>query len=71
MVVVEAGVEAEIAVGDVADYTGTIAHLKHLKKDVEEVRKGTECGIGLKDFDDIREGDEIVTFVSFDVPRTL
>ena len=50
---------------------GVISTLKHLKKDVKEVRKGTECGIGLEGFTDIREGDEIVTFTTVDVPRTL
>jgi translation initiation factor IF-2 len=36
--------------------------MKHLKKDVTEIRKGSECGLSLKGFDDFREGDMIQTF---------
>lgn len=52
-------------------YEGSIETLKHLKKDVQEVRKGMECGIALEGFVDIREGDEVVTFVKVEVPREL
>ncbi|WRT65515.1 translation initiation factor IF-2 [Kwoniella shivajii] len=52
-------------------YEGTIETLKHLKKEVQEVRKGMECGIALEGFTDIREGDEIVTFTKIEVPREL
>ncbi|WVO20572.1 translation initiation factor IF-2 [Cryptococcus decagattii] len=52
-------------------YEGSIETLKHLKKDVHEVRKGMECGIALEGFVDIREADEIVTFVKVEVPREL
>jgi len=45
--------------------------LKHLKKEVDEIRKGMDCGISLDGFDDIKEGDEIVTFKTFEVPREL
>jgi translation initiation factor IF-2 len=51
--------------------SGTIETLKHLKKDVTEIRKGMECGIGFKDFNDIQEGDEIINFTTFEVPREL
>jgi translation initiation factor IF-2 len=54
-----------------ANTTGVISTLKHLKKDATEVRKGTECGIGLEGFSDIREGDEVITFTTVEVPRTL
>lgn len=50
---------------------GTIETLKHLKKDVTEVRKGTECGISFHGFTDVREGDEIIAFTKFEVPRHL
>jgi translation initiation factor IF-2 len=42
-----------------------------VKKDVTEMGKGRECGIALKDFNDIKEGDEIVTFTTFEVAREL
>jgi len=52
-------------------YEGSIETLRHLKKDVSEIRKGMECGIGIQDFDGIKEGDEIVTYETFEVARTL
>ncbi|WVO13212.1 translation initiation factor IF-2 [Cryptococcus depauperatus] len=52
-------------------YEGSIETLKHLKKDVTEVRKGMECGIALENFTDIKEGDEVVTFMKMEVPREL
>lgn len=52
-------------------FEGTMDTLKHLKKDVTEIRKGMECGVGLEGFEDVREGDEIVTFVTFEVAREL
>jgi translation initiation factor IF-2 len=48
-----------------------ITTLKHLKTEVDEVRKGMECGIQLEGFDGMQEGDEIVTFKTFEVPRKL
>ncbi|WWC60108.1 translation initiation factor IF-2 [Kwoniella dejecticola CBS 10117] len=52
-------------------YEGKIETLKHLKKEVSEVRKGMECGIALEGFTDIKEGDEIVTYNKIEVPREL
>ncbi len=40
-----------------------IATLKRFKDDVNEVRQGFECGIGLRNFNDIKVGDEIEAFV--------
>jgi translation initiation factor IF-2 len=45
--------------------------LKQFKKDVTQMRKGTECGIGIEGFADIRVGDEIVTFTTTEVARQL
>ena len=52
-------------------YVGTIDTLKHVKKDVDEIRKGSECGISFHGFNDVKEGDEVVTFASFEVAREL
>ncbi|ORX36345.1 hypothetical protein BD324DRAFT_580627 [Kockovaella imperatae] len=52
-------------------FEGEIETLKHLKKDVDEIRKGTECGVGLANFKDLKEGDEIVAVTKVEVPRTL
>ena len=45
-------------------YEGEIGSLKHEKDDVREMRQGFECGIGLKNFNDIQVGDVIDCFVS-------
>ena len=40
-------------------HDGTIASMRHYRDDVDSVRAGTECGIGIEDFQDIKEGDVI------------
>lgn len=42
--------------------TGRIETLKHVKKDVEEMGKGTECGIGLEGFEELQIDDQIQTY---------
>lgn len=54
-----------------ADGVGEIETLKHVKKDVLEIRKGMEFGVGIKGFNDLQEGDEVVTFNTVEVPREL
>ena len=43
-------------------FNGEVASLKHLKEDVNEARRGFECGVGLKNFKDYKVGDEIVCY---------
>jgi translation initiation factor IF-2 len=43
-------------------FTGEAASLKHEKDDVNEVRKGFDCGVGLKGFKDFQVGDVIECF---------
>ncbi len=45
-------------------YKGRISSLKHLQNNVTEVKKGSECGIGLENFKDINEGDTIEAFIT-------
>ena len=52
-------------------YTGAIATLKRFKDSVPEVRAGTECGIGLRNQQDIRPGDVIEFFTTEEVERNL
>ncbi|RPD49777.1 translation initiation factor IF-2 [Hymenobacter sediminis] len=52
-------------------YSGEIQDLKRYKDDVSEVRQGYECGISLKGFNDLREGDNIEGFEEKEVKRTL
>eukprot|EP01156_Anaeramoeba_ignava_P017622 Anaeramoba_ignava/a888_7.p1 GENE.a888_7~~a888_7.p1 ORF type:complete len:235 (+),score=19.68 a888_7:90-707(+) len=56
---------------DALVYEGDISSLKHYNADVEEVKAGTECGIGIQNFNDIKEGDIIEAYVSKEVQRTL
>ena len=52
-------------------YTGEIESLKRLKDDVREVKEGFECGIKLKDYNDIAEGDQLEFFEIKEIARTL
>jgi len=56
--------------GSVA-YTGEIVSLKRFKDDVREVREGFECGIGIANFNDLKVGDLIESFVVEEFARTL
>lgn len=49
--------------GDDLVYEGEIASLKHEKEDVREMRQGFECGINLKNFNDVEVGDVIECFI--------
>ncbi|GAA4013224.1 translation initiation factor IF-2 [Hymenobacter fastidiosus] len=52
-------------------YSGEIQDLKRYKDDVSEVRQGYECGISVKGFNDLQEGDNIEGFEEKEVKRTL
>lgn len=54
-----------------AVYEGKISSLKHFAEDVEEVRAGTECGIGIHNYNDVKEGDVIESYIKEEVRRTL
>jgi translation initiation factor IF-2 len=56
---------------NVVVYTGEIESLKRMKDDVREVKEGFECGIKLKNYNDIREGDHLEVFEVKEVARTL
>ncbi len=51
-------------------WKGTINSLRRFKDDVREVQSGFECGIGLSDFQDLKDGDIIETFEEREIPRT-
>ncbi|RSL84149.1 hypothetical protein BHE90_001997 [Fusarium euwallaceae] len=59
-----------IRAGEVV-YEGKIDTLKHVKKDVMEMGKGTECGIGFEDFQDLQIDDQIQTYEVLKEKRTL
>jgi len=52
-------------------YEGELESLRRFKDDVQEVRNGTECGIGVKNYNDVRVGDQIEVFETVEVKRTL
>ena len=52
-------------------YTGRINQIKRLKEDVQEIRNGFECGISIKNFNDIKVGDTIEGFEEKEVVRQL
>ena len=51
-------------------WKGTITSLRRFKEDAREVQAGFECGIGLSDFQDLKDGDIIETFEEREIPRT-
>ncbi|HLI45247.1 MAG TPA: translation initiation factor IF-2 [Acidimicrobiales bacterium] len=51
-------------------WKGAIASLKRFKEDAREVQAGYECGIGLTDFQDLKEGDVIETYEEREIPRS-
>jgi len=56
---------------NVVIYTGELESLKRMKDDVREVKEGFECGIKLKNYNDIVEGDQLELFEIKEVARTL
>jgi translation initiation factor IF-2 len=56
---------------NVVIYEGELESLRRFKDNVNEVRSGTECGIGVKNYNDVKVGDQIECFERIEVPRTL
>ena len=52
-------------------YEGELESLRRFKDDVTEVRNGTECGIGVRNYNDVRAGDLIEVFDTKEIARTL
>ncbi len=52
-------------------YEGELESLRRFKEDVKEVKSGTECGIGVKDYNDIKAGDQIEVYKRTEVSRTV
>jgi translation initiation factor IF-2 len=52
-------------------YEGELESLRRFKDDVQEVRNGIECGIGVKNYNDVRVGDQIEVFETIEIKRTL
>ena len=56
---------------NVVIFEGALESLRRFKDDVGEVRAGTECGIGVKNYQDVRVNDQIECFARVEVARTL
>ncbi|KJY75428.1 translation initiation factor IF-2 [Vibrio coralliilyticus] len=56
---------------NVVIYEGELESLRRFKDDVQEVKNGYECGIGVKNYNDVRVGDQIEVFEVVEVKRTL
>ncbi len=56
---------------NVVVYEGALESLRRFKDDVNEVKMGMECGIGVKNYNDVRTGDQIEVFERIEVRREL
>ncbi|MFS1523090.1 translation initiation factor IF-2 [Microbulbifer sp. 2304DJ12-6] len=56
---------------NVVIYQGELESLRRFKDDVQEVRNGMECGIGVKDYNDVKSGDQIEVYDIVKVAREL
>jgi len=56
---------------NVVIFEGALESLRRFKDDVGEVRAGTECGIGVRNYQDVRVGDQIECFSRIEVARTV
>ncbi len=56
---------------NVVIYEGELESLRRFKDDVQEVKNGYECGVGVKNYNDVRVGDQIEVFEIVEVQRTL
>lgn len=56
---------------NVVIYEGELESLRRFKDDVKEVKSGTECGIGVKNYNDVKVGDQIECYERVEIARTL
>ena len=52
-------------------HTGELDSLKRFKDDVKEVKSGFECGLSLKNFNELNEGDQLEAFEVVEIARSL
>jgi len=69
--VVRRGARVRLLRDQTVIWTGELDSLKRFKDDVREVKEGFECGLSLKNYDDIKEGDQLEVFEVKEVARTL
>ena len=69
--VVRKGQPIRVLRDNVVIYEGELESLRRFKDPVEEVRMGTECGIAVKNYNDVKPGDQIEVFERIEVARSL
>ena len=52
-------------------YEGQLESLRRFKEDVNEVKSGSECGIGVKDYNDVKANDQIEVYERTEIARTV
>ncbi|MCC7457951.1 MAG: translation initiation factor IF-2, partial [Nitrospira sp.] len=68
---VRRGARLRVLRDNVVVFTGELDSLKRFKDDVREVKEGFECGLSIKNYNDIAEGDQLEFFEIKEVARTL
>ena len=68
---VRRGSQVRLLRDNVVVWTGELDSLKRFKDDVREVKAGFECGLSLKNYNDIQEKDQLEVFEIQEVARTL
>jgi len=69
--IIKRGSSIRLLRDNVVVHTGELDSLKRFKDDVKEVKAGFECGLSLKGFDDIKVGDQLESFETVEVARSL
>ena len=69
--VVKRGAQVRVLRDSVVIHTGEVDALKRFKDDVREVKAGFECGLAVKNFQDLKVGDQLEVFEVLEVARTL
>ena len=69
--VIRRGKPVRVLREDTVIFSGELDSLRRFQENVDEVRQGTECGIGVKGYDQVKPGDKIECFERIEVQRTL
>jgi len=68
---VRRGSQVRLIRDGVVIHTGELDSLKRFKEDVREVKQGFECGLSLKNYNDVQVGDHLEVFEVVEVARTI
>lgn len=68
---VKRGAFVRVLRNNVVVFSGELDSLKRFKDDVKEVKQGFECGLSIKNFNDVQEGDQLEVYEITEVARTL